>query len=622
MSGRLLAALEPFLEPIDAQLARRLATIAARDSPPNEAELLGVAAGLCGFWRAQGHACLPLAALPSRLAGRRREGFFPLPPAAELLAALMRSPLAVSASEALAAPERPAPLVLDGRQRLYLWRYFQAEQRLAARISELARSPSRAFDLARVAPLFARLFPEVSGSEDRQALAAAACLLRPLWLICGGPGTGKTTTVARLLALELEARPTPPRIALAAPTGKAATRLYEALGQQIAALGLPSASRELLPRQASTLHRLLGYSPRSESFRYRAGQPLPYDLVVVDEASMVDLLLMDSLFAALPPDGRIVLLGDKDQLASVETGSVFGDLSLAALGGGFRTESREALAPLLGAGLPPEKPPQLADTAVELEKSWRFFEQPGIGALAGAIKTRDAGAALAVLAGDRPDVGLRPPGASGATLLAPLELHFRRYLEAADPAAALAHLAAFRLLAVLRGGKWGVDSLNQEVERHLLERFGLDTTQRWYPGRPVLVRANDYEAELFNGDLGVVWEEDGQSWAFFQAPGKAEPRRLPLAKLPVHDTAWAMTVHQSQGSEFDHVLLVLPAEDHPLLGRELLYTGVTRARRRIEVVAGPELVAAAILRENSRISGLFDALLAGGPPCPVEPAGS
>lgn len=610
MSGRLLAALEPWLEPIDAQLARRLAAIAAREQLPAEAELVGVAAGLCGYWRAQGHACLPLATLPGRLSSRRLEGFFPLPPAAGLLAALERSPLVASAERALAEPGRPTPLVLDGRQRLYLWRYFQAEQRLAGRVLSLARSPSVPFDPARIGPLFARLFPAArAGRGDAQALAAAACLLRPLWLICGGPGTGKTTTVARLLALELAARAAPPRIALAAPTGKAATRLFEALGQQIAGLGLDPEARGLLPRQASTLHRLLGYSPRGESFRYRAGAPLPYDLVVVDEASMVDLLLMDSLFAALPADGRIVLLGDKDQLASVETGSVFGDLSLAALGGGFRAESRQALEPLLGPDLPPERPPLLADTAFELVKSWRFFEQPGIGALAAAIKARDADAALAVLADARPDVVLRPHRGEGAALLEPLGEALRLYLAAAHPAEALARLARFRLLCVLRGGPWGVDSLNQEVERHLLEAFGRDTTQRWYPGRPILVRANDYEAELWNGDIGVVWEEEGQSWAFFQVPGRPEPRRLPLAKLPVHDTAWAMTVHQSQGSEFDHVLLVLPAEDHPLLGRELLYTGITRARRRVELVATPALVAAAILRENSRVSGLFDALL-------------
>lgn len=611
MKGSLLEAAQSFLEPIDGLLARRLAEIAARDQPAEQAEMVGVAAGLCGHWRAQGHACLPLDRLPSRLYSRRREGFLELPPAADLLAALAGSPLAVSAEIALAAPDRLAPLVLAGR-RLYLWRYFHAERRLAGRLRELASSPPEPIDLAPLSPLFTRLFPAAGHDEGEkdQAVAAAAGLLRPLWLIAGGPGTGKTTTVARLLALELAARPRPPRIALAAPTGKAAIRLHEALGRQIDGLGLSPADRERLPRQAFTLHRLLGYSPREESFRFRAGNPLPFDLVVVDEASMVDLLLMDNLFAALPPGGRIVLLGDRDQLASVETGSVFGDLSQAAMGGGFRPATRFALEPLLGEDLPAENPPRLADTAWLLRKSFRFAGQPGIGALADAIRRRDPGEALALLGGGLPDVSLHPHSADGAVLLEPLLEDLAACLVAPSPAAALARLAQFRLLAVLRAGKWGVDSLNREAERVLNQLFGHDTSQRWYRGRPVVVRANDYEAELYNGDLGVVWEEEGQSWAFFEQPGRPEPRRLPLAKLPVHDTAWAMTVHQSQGSEFDRVLLVLPAEDHPLVGRELLYTGITRARRRVELVAAPSLVAAAIERESTRVSGLLDALLA------------
>lgn len=596
MSGRLLTALEAFVEPLDALLARRLAFHAGRERPAAEAELVGVAAGLCGLWRSQGHACLPLQDLPARLAGRSREGFLPLPPAGELLAALERS-----------------PLVLDGRGRLYLWRYFQAEQRLARRLRQLAEAPPLPFDAARALPHFLRFFPG-DLAEDRQAQAAAASLVRPLWQICGGPGTGKTTTVAKLLALELLTREAPPAIALAAPTGKAATRLFEALGQQVAALELPEPLLARLPRQAFTLHRLLGYSPRAAggSFRFRPGHPLGYDLLVVDEASMVDLLLMDSFFAALPEAGRVVLLGDKDQLASVETGSVFGDLSAAALGGGFREATREALAPLLGPLLPPAAPPRLADTAIELVQSWRFAGQPSIGGLARAIREGDAAAALALLATPREDLGLSPPG-SGAALLAPLAGHLELYLTAPSPAEALARLTEFRLLAVLRGGPFGVEALNREVERRLLEK-GRDTSQRWYRGRPILVRENDYENELWNGDLGVVWEEEGQCWAFFPQPGAAGLRRLPLAKLPVHDTAWALTVHQSQGSELDHVLFVLPAEDHPLLGRELLYTGITRARRRVDLAGAPAVVAAAIARQTRRSSGLLDALLAGPPP--------
>lgn len=609
MSRRRLAALLPLLENIDRLLADRLCTFAERTQPPAEAELVAIAAGLTGHWRDRGHACLPLRSLPAYLLSPRLEAPVFLPRAEELLAALHRSALVCTAETAAAPDARPTPLVLDAQDRLYFWRYFQAEQRLASRLRELAQKPPAALEVARVAPLFAQLFPQPEG--DYQAWAAAACLLRPLWLICGGPGTGKTTTVAKLLALELEARDAPPRIALAAPTGKAATRLYEALGQQLEKLPIAAALREHLPRQARTLHRLLKFEPRRESFGHHARNPVPYELLVVDEASMVDLLLMDALFAALPPQGRIVLLGDKDQLASVETGSVFGDLSAAAIGGGFRSETRAALAPLLGEKLPPEDPPRLPDTAVELVRSYRFENQPGIGALASAIRQRQSAAALAVLAEARPDVGIRPHPGHRADLLAPLETHLEAYLATRDPGEALEQLGRFRLIAVFRSGPWGVEALNLELERYLLDRYGHPTGPRFYAKKPILVRANDYENELFNGDLGVVWEEPGHSWAFFP-DGRGGLRRLALAKLPVHDTAWAMTVHQSQGSELDHVLFVLPDKDHPLLGRELLYTGITRARKRVDLVGTPALIEAAIGRKSERHSGLLDALQAPG----------
>ncbi len=381
----------------------------------------------------------------------------------------------------------------------------------------------------------------------------------------------------------------------------------------MAGLGLPDEAAEQLPRQAFTLHRLLGYSPRDAgSFRFRPGNPLGYGLLVVDEASMVDLLLMDSLFAALPPEGRMVLLGDKDQLASVETGSVFGDLSAGRARRRLPADNPRAARaaarrrPAAGSAAAARPTPRSSWCAAGASPPAAGHRRPRRGDQA----AQRAGDALAAAGRARgADVGLAPPG-EGAALLAPLAGHLQRYLEAEGPAAALARLAEFRVLCVLRAGPRGVDNLNREVERLLLEQGGRDTTQRWYRGRPLLVRANDYENELWNGDLGVVWEEEGQSWAFFPLPG-GELRRLPLAKLPVHDTAWAMTVHQSQGSELDHVLFVLPAEDHPLLGRELLYTGITRARRRVDLAGTPEQVAAAIRRESRRESGLLDALLAG-----------
>ena len=626
------------LAPLDLRFAALMQRLAKQ---PAEGDLLATTAGLVSKLRSRGHSCLHL----DRWAGQGikstvgtdepREPGAPmgrLPSRDAWRSVLERSDL-VAVSPSL--DSIPRPLVLDNRDRIYLWRYWQAEQTLAADLkTRLADDIGSSPELDRVTPLFRRLFPDADqGSEiDWQAAAAGVALSRSFALISGGPGTGKTTTVTRILALlaELDSEA---RIALAAPTGKAATRLEESIADQLTHLPVNPETRGRIPRKASTLHRLLGYSPRTDRFRFGADLPLSVDVLVVDEASMVDLLMMVSLLTALPSHARLILLGDRDQLASVDTGFVFGDLTTAAgLSRGHSAELPAALATTFqrlsgwtGPSPAPATPSQNTDrlltgAAVELQVSYRFRSRPGIGALASAIRSGDERAALQTL--DDPaldDVHLQglPEASRAGQILRELEEPLQACMSASGPEEALERLATFRILAATRVGPWGTQRLNRLVES-FLEGKGFNTLERFYSGQPVLIESNDYSTRLFNGDLGMIWRHEGGLWAFFpeeqEGPAATGPsghllRRLPLAKLPPFSTAWSMTVHKSQGSEFDRVLLVLPAKEiGDLLSRELLYTGVTRARERVDLAAPASILESAIRKTSRRSSGLVDAL--------------
>lgn len=497
----------------------------------------------------------------------------------------------------------PAPLVLRGT-RLQSWRLDQAETRVAARLRELAHekvggrpvvngppepdAPDAPADLA-------QLFPDPDSAQRR---AAVLGLRRALALVTGGPGTGKTTTAARLLAL-LATREPGIRVALAAPTGKAAAHLGEAIGQAARDLQGPLAAvRPRLERaafQARTLHRLLGWRPRTDRCRFHAGNPLPYDVVVVDEASMLDLVLWDRLLSALGRGTRLVVLGDHRQLESVQPGRVLAEM-IAAAGQSDGEAARGQAGPLAGCH-------------VELDRNYRFESHPGISRLAAAIRDYDDDAAIQILANKGYAEELLPY--SSVQIDNALEQVWPQVMavvSAPGPAEALAALAQVRILCALRRGPYGVEGVNARVESRL-RRAGLPAGE-WAHGRPVLVTANDPHTALFNGDVGVLLNgKNGRGiTAWFSGP--QEPRSVPLAALPSHDTAWAMTVHRSQGSEFESVLLVLPPQAHELAGPELLYTGVTRARSRILLAADEAAVRAACAQRPPRLTRLLDRLLA------------
>ncbi|TRW81829.1 exodeoxyribonuclease V subunit alpha [Mycolicibacterium sp. 018/SC-01/001] len=540
-------------EPADVHVAQRLCALAGESEPT-------VALAVAFAVRAvrAGSVCVDLRSLAQQI-GRPE---LPWPATADWLKAVQVSPLV----------EQQVVHLLSGPDAdlLYLDRYFREEQQVRDDVLTLVAAPQVA-----AAPGLERLFP---ARWEEQRRAADVALAQSLTVLTGGPGTGKTTTVARLLALlaeqaALAGRPRL-RIALAAPTGKAAARLLEAVRSELGALD--AEDRDRLPElSASTLHRLLRPRPDNSSrFRHHRENRLPHDVIVVDETSMVSLTLMARLLEAVRPDSRLVLAGDPDQLASVEAGAVLADL---VDGLGARAGVRIAT----------------------LHTSHRFGAR--IGELAGAIRDGDADRTVDVLrgGGDHIEwVDTDSPGDELRPVLLSTALRLREAAILGDARAALTTLDEHRLLCAHRRGPFGIAHWNRQVERWLTEATGEPIWADWYAGRPVLVTANDYGRKLYNGDTGVaILRGDGLRVVI----GEQEFAAGRLAEV---DTMHAMTIHKSQGSQADEVTVLLPPEDSRLLTRELFYTAVTRAKTRVRVVAGEASVRAAVGRRAVRASGL------------------
>lgn len=599
-----------------------------------------------------------------------------------------------------ASVDRGQPLVLSG-ERLYLRRYWNYERRVAAQI--MARvAVANGFDEAAAARSLDQLFtanavsrsatdlgtnsatesgmdsamtlatnPAPNSSTrgvDWQRIACAISLRSGLALVTGGPGTGKTYTVARMLALLFATAPDPARlrVALAAPTGKAAARLKQSIDAALAdiaaqggALPMHDLSSRIGP--ARTLHSLLGARGDTRCFRFHCGNPLEVDVVVVDEASMVHLEMMDALLDALPTGAKLVLLGDKDQLASVEAGAVLGDLCRDAEAGRYSQATRAFVRAVAGEEIPSgfvepgDAPaPALAQQTVMLRQSRRF--QGAIGKLAAAVNEGDAAGARALLEsgglaatasakgsgeaaeGARADAGSEDAQAlhwlrsTNVASLVKLALQgrtgaaggYRTYLDLVRRRAAagndeeshaawvrevLAGFDQFRVLCAVRDGDWGVTGVNRAVESALVEAGLLTkapTGGPWYEGRPVLITRNDYAAGVFNGDVGIALRSAGDAGTLrVYFPDGAQLRSVMASRLSDAETAFAMTVHKSQGSEFDHTVLVLPAEAPRMLTRELVYTGITRARRALTLVTPKgDALETALAQRTRRASGL------------------
>ena len=576
----------PQFSDLDRHFARLMHRLAGDTASPG----LELAAALVSRARSEGDICLDLARLSgARISddGAEDGAAFRCPVLGDWLDDLR-------AASVVGSPGEFKPLILDEHSRLYLQRYWRYEHDLAAAIRVRASESPRELNTELLQAGLGRLFPALpEGEFDLQRHAASVAVQKKFCVISGGPGTGKTRTVVLLLALLLEQAGGKLRIALTAPTGKAAARLQESVRAARDSLDCAPAIKAALPDAASTIHRLLGSVHGLPQFRHDAENPIAADVVVVDEASMVDLALMAKLFAALGPSARIILLGDKDQLASVDAGKVLGDICAAAEG-----DSSTAA---------------LAGCVVHLRKNYRFSADDGIHALSLAVNDGDADAAVALLGSAGAGVAcVALPAAN--RLKVSLEERvlpvLREVFAAGAPAAALGALNRFRILCALRRGPFGVEHVNALVEEILDEAGLIERHGSWYRGRPVMIGENDYDLGLFNGDVGVAWPDaDGVLRVWFAGEG-GSMRALMPARLPAHETVFAMTDHKSQGSEFEEILLLLPDRESPVLTRELVYTGLTRASRRVELWQREDVFRGAVCRRVERASGLRDALLA------------
>jgi exodeoxyribonuclease V alpha subunit len=477
------------------------------------------------------------------------------------------------ANEFPVASTQDCPLVIE-QNCLYLQRYWSYEDRLAKQIKQLSHIFKPVENLDSVLDhYFSNSTPEIDWQREAAKIAAQ----QTFCIITGGPGTGKTTTICKILALLQELADEPLLIALAAPTGKAAMRLQEAITLNMAGLDCPDAIKEHIPHTAITLHRLLGAKPPSPYFHHDAGNPLVFDLVVVDEASMVDLALMSKLVDALKPGAKLILLGDKDQLASVESGAVLADLIAA-----------------------------LPDNTVELIQPYRF--DVGIKKLADAVNLQDHETAWRILSEDDEISELLEQNQLLPYITQQREGYLRLIKEGTEFVEAYNCFRRFQVLCSNRHGKNGALEINAVVEQGLFGQNLKYGATSWYPGRPVMVLQNNPALHLYNGDIGICLpgkEQNGNLMVFFQRPDGTVKKYLP-ARMPPCETVFAMTIHKSQGSEFDEVLIVLPETINPVLSKELLYTAITRTKRQIKLIAAESVFAEAINRKMGRVTGLVN----------------
>ena len=519
----------------------------------------------------------------SRLSGNEKEWFRQIVKNLTAAHAAGNACLPVSESDAQFLKDLPlvsaggqTPLVLYNR-RLYLHRYYHYEKRLAMQISSMvARSVSQPVQGGMLEGYFA----DNGAVTDLQIEVAKIALYKTPTIICGGPGTGKTTTVVKILALLLQVAGRKLEIALAAPTGKAAMRLSESIRNSLVWMELPKKIIDILPTQATTLHRLLGYRHHSPQFRHTCENPMGWDVVVVDEASMVDLALMSKLVDALKTGARLLLLGDKDQLASVESGAVLGDLIKS-----------------------------LPNNTVELKKTYRFNDN--IKRLAASINTGDSANAWALLADASADNII----ALHVDIIEYIGHHYAQFMaevyRSPRPEVSVLFQAfnRFQVLCAIHYGNQGVEGINRRVELSLTRRGFTCPADSWYPGRPILITRNDYSLDLFNGDIGICLPDpvDGSIQVWFSGSNGGMRSYSPY-RLPPCETVFAMTIHKSQGSEFDQVVVVLPEEDNRILSRELIYTAVTRAKESVTIVADQQVFKQALSRNIERCSGLAELL--------------
>ena len=623
MSGAQLSLNNKYFSDLDIHFARFMGHL----SGSHASEILLAAAMVSRFTR-EGNICLDLASVEGRPLNVDNDGAD-----AMVLPELAKWSAVLEGCKVVGRPGDYKPLILDNRARLYLYRYWDYETTLADfirnRIGNVEdKSNQRRLgevDMALFKESLSRLFPATpddDGDTDWAKIAAVTAFLKKFSVISGSPGTGKTTVVAKVLALLVEqSEGKELRIALAAPTGKAAFRLQESIRKNRERLASPDAVKAAIPDNATTIHRLLGSLKNSPYFRFNKGNSLPYNLVVIDEASMVDLPLMSKLVQAMPTEARLILLGDRDQLSSVEAGAVLGDICGIGEPKPYSSDFASTLKSFTGHDLTDcdaGKVPGIQDCIVGLKKNYRFEKDTGISRACNEVNAGNSNAAMSIMrSATYRDISwsdIQGPDAMVSAVREAVNKRFKYYLKAIDlhnyPEETLKFFDEFRILCAVRQGPYGVVALNRIVQRVLKEANLIKPEGQWYNGRPIMITRNDYYLKLFNGDVGVIlpdYGQDNELRAFFRDAG-GNIRKFPPVMLPEHETVFAMTVHKSQGSEFESILFILPDHDSPVLTRELIYTGITRAKENVEIWGSEGIFRAAVSRRIMRTSGLYDAL--------------
>ena len=599
---------------IDIQFARFITRLSGKKAPE-----LSLAAALVSHATSEGNVCLDLPSMESKPLIENAPG-----PDTFVCPSLKDWRKKLFSSSVVGKPGQYRPLILDDYSRLYLYRYWEYEKILADNIRARAATQIGDIDLNLLRDGLSRLFSEIQENHtDWQKVASFVSVMKRFCVISGGPGTGKSTVIAKILSLVLEqAKDHRCRIALAAPTGKAAARLQQAVrnGKKMLPLG-EERTKDTIATEVSTIHRLLGSIPGSPYFRHNTRNLLPVDILVIDEASMVDLALMSKLIQAVPPSARLILLGDMDQLASVESGAVLGDICDTGRGHGLSKEMCKRFQEVTGdkIDISPEQGDGtgIQDCVVQLKKSYRFGTNSGIGAVSRAINEGDGNIALKLLKnGTYHDIRWKPlpqPNALYTVLKQNILEGYSAYLKTSDPIKTFHLFEQFRILCAVRKGPYGVMGLNLLAEKILQEENLITPGKRWYRGRPILITRNDYNLGLFNGDIGIILPDPASNHglrALFLSSDDTLRKFLPI-RLPEHETVFAMTVHKSQGSEFDKALFLLPDKNTPVLTRELIYTGITRAKKSVDVWGTEGVFLKGVNQRIQRASGIRHALWEG-----------
>lgn len=586
-----------------------------RNAPPDALDLLRRVAYQVSIATSDGHVCAMLSDIPPSRTNMDEASMYSL----------------LLTSGVVGTPDAPgaSPLIMDSDCRIYLHRYFDYEHRLAHRLIG-SKSRIEITDASSMKLLLDALFRSKPSPTppDWQKIAAALALQQRLTIISGGPGTGKTATVVKLLACLLTQNPDC-RIALTAPTGKAAARMQEAI--RLRATDFPSELQSRLPTESSTIHRLLGVTPDAGKFRHHADNQLAIDALIVDEASMLDVALAANLFDAVPHQARIILLGDKDQLSAVEAGAVFSELSADPSLSSLGINELSALTGIAAEHITPpapRRPTELHDSVIWFSENYRFATNSGIGKLATHINKGESELTLDWLrSASDPAIcwiedGNKTPG---AFMMERAQQGYAEYLQAVrsnmgDKQAVFEAFERFRILCAVREGARGVTEINRKVSKHFRQSLhhaeDRNEQSNWYPGRPVVVSRNDYVLQLFNGDIGIALPDESRELMVFFPDSQNGYRAIAPIRLPEHETAFAMTVHKSQGSEFDSILLLLPANSSSavssavsrIVSRELLYTAVTRSRSQATIAGSEAVLKQAIESPTQRRSGLIQRL--------------